>query len=180
MQAFNANGGKDKLCWTNEDPRDSLIFGPWGGFYRFTHDSTRGVTELLRTSRGDREDRVARFEWGMNGSLGRVTIGKISVPMIDLTKPHPANSAYRSCIGPDGLTYRWAPSQNGIDIVLQDPFNNTIACMHPVRPTRYPVGYVYYEFYFYKSANGGMLLPPVMDLAIITAMLYRYSTNLGM
>ena len=27
--------------------------------------------------------------------------------------------------------------------------------MHPIRPTRYPIGHVYYEFYFYKSANGG-------------------------
>lgn len=36
MQAFNANGGRDKLCWSSEDPRESLIFGPWGPFYRFT------------------------------------------------------------------------------------------------------------------------------------------------
>lgn len=38
---------------------------------------------------------------------------------------------------------------------MQDPYNNTIACMHPIRPTRYPVGKVYYEFYFYKGGSGG-------------------------
>ncbi|KAI5120510.1 hypothetical protein M0805_000095 [Coniferiporia weirii] len=180
MQAFNANGGTDKLCWTSDDPRESMIFGPWGAFYRFAHDFNRGITECFRTSRGDKEDRVARFEWGMNGGLGRVMIGKTSVPMIDLSKPYSGNPAYRTCIGPDGLQYRWAPSANGVDVVLQDPYNNTVACLHPIRPTRYPVGTVHYEFYFYKNSNGGALLPPVMDTAVITAMLYRYCSAYGL
>ncbi|KAL5530615.1 hypothetical protein ACEPAF_6873 [Sanghuangporus sanghuang] len=179
MQAFNANGGRDKLCWSSEDPRESMVFGPWGPLYRFAHDYSRNVTECYRTSRGDKEDRVARFEWGPNGALGRVSIGKISLPMIDLCNPLPGNPTYRSCIGPDGLRYQWAPSTNGVDVVLQDPYNNTIACMHPIRPTRYPVGKVYYEFYFYKSGNGGALLPPVMDIAVVTAMLYRYCSAYG-
>lgn len=35
MQAFNANGGKDRLSWSSEDPREGMIFGSWGALYRF-------------------------------------------------------------------------------------------------------------------------------------------------
>lgn len=38
---------------------------------------------------------------------------------------------------------------------LQDPQGNTIACMHPIRATRFHLGMVHYEFYFYRPSNGG-------------------------
>lgn len=64
MQAFNANGGRDRLSWSSEDPRDSMIFGPWGSLYRFAvrriyvikyrsewSDFSLGSTMRIETSR---------------------------------------------------------------------------------------------------------------------------------
>lgn len=61
-----------------------------------------------------------------------------SVPMVDLSKAYAGNpvrdlyysglfsralltllQSYRTCIGPDGLQYRWAPSANGVDVVVR-------------------------------------------------------------
>lgn len=38
----------------------------------------KSVTTLWRMIRPNREDRVAKFEWSTNGSLGRIIIGKVS------------------------------------------------------------------------------------------------------
>ena len=47
---------------------------------------------------------------------------------------------------------------------MQDSYGAVIACMHPIRPQKYPVGKVYYEFYFYKTGSGAVrpFPPPVL------------------
>lgn len=96
MQAFG--GTNEVLSWTSEDPRQSSLFGPWGVVYRFQvsllcppycwatvsltirqTDVNRGTTTLYRSTRANKEDRVARLEWGPNGGLGRAVIGKVGV-----------------------------------------------------------------------------------------------------
>ncbi|KLO12834.1 hypothetical protein SCHPADRAFT_398349 [Schizopora paradoxa] len=178
MQAFGS-GNNDVLNWTSDDPRQSHLFGPWGVVYRFQTDTNRGTTTLLRATRTNKEDKVARLEWSSSGGLGRAVIGKVTVPMIDLVKPDPRNLAYRTFFGPDGLQYRWRPSGNGSDVVLEDPYGSKIACLRPTRPTRYPIGDVHFELHFYKSTTS-VLLPPLMDTITVTAMLYRFCMAYGL
>ena len=49
-----------------------------------TNVNTNGksVTMLMRMSRPNKEDRVAKFEWAANGGLGRVIIGKVLLDSI--------------------------------------------------------------------------------------------------
>lgn len=37
------------------------------------------TTTLWRVNRPTREDRLARFEWALNGSLGRATLGRVCI-----------------------------------------------------------------------------------------------------
>ncbi|KAJ3991830.1 hypothetical protein F5050DRAFT_1812091 [Lentinula boryana] len=186
----------DIMSWTNQDPRESQLFNSWGILYRFqTTVSANGtsVTTLYRTIRANKEDRVAKLEWASNGGLGRVVIGKNTLPMSDLVRPdphiyvspsswsilpatsmlsHPKGS--RIFNGPDGLTYRWRPGSNG-DILLQDANGNVLAFYRTTRQTRYQIGDVFGELHFIRSAGSGTVMhPPIMDMVTVTAMLYRF------
>lgn len=171
----------DVLSWTSQDPRQSQLFSPWGVVYRFqTEPNSQGqsTTTVWRAIRPNREDRVAKLEWGPNGVLGRAVIGKHHLPMTDLVRRDPRIPNSRVFNGPDGFQYRWRPSTTNQDIVLLDPNNNVIAFIHPIRPTRYPsVGDVYAELHFVRSAGAGVVMhPPLMDHVTVTAMLYRFAT----
>jgi len=85
------------LCWTSPDPRTSILFGGTGNVqFRFTtvrtstpllcyssYDVVQDMdpvnatttTTLWKVNRPTREDRLAKFEWALNGSLGRATLG---------------------------------------------------------------------------------------------------------
>jgi len=166
------------LSWTSQDPRSSYLFSQWGVLYRFsTEVDVRGqaTTSLYRTVRKDREDRVARLEWGPNGTFGRAIIGKQQMAMADLVRPDPYNVA-RVFSGPDGQSYRWRSSPSG-DANLYDANGNMIAFWRPTRPRRSTVGDVYGELHFVESAGSGTVMhPPFMDAVCVTAMLYRLVT----
>ncbi|THH17622.1 hypothetical protein EW146_g3221 [Bondarzewia mesenterica] len=169
----------DVLSWTSQDPRQSQLFSSWGIVYRFHTDTNaqgQSVTTVWRAIRPNKEDRVAKLEWAPNGGLGRAVIGKNTVPMADLVRRDPRISSCRVFNGPDGFQYRWRPSTNNQDIVLQDPNNNVIAFVRPTRPVRYPgIGDVHAELHFVRSAGAGVVMhPPLMDTVTVTAMLYRF------
>jgi len=176
-----ASNQNDVLSWTSQDPRQSQLFSPWGVVYRFqTETNTQGqsITTVWRAIRANREDRVARLEWGPGGGLGRAVIGKHHLPMADLVRRDPRLPNSRVFNGPDGFQYRWRPSTTNQDIVLQDPNNNVIAFVRPTRPTRYQgVGDVYAELHFVRAAGAGVVMhPPLMDTVTVTAMLYRFAS----
>ncbi|KAI9429844.1 hypothetical protein BJY52DRAFT_100473 [Lactarius psammicola] len=177
-----ANTQNEVLSWTSQDPRQSLLFSPWGIVYRFQTDTNAPgqlITILWRTIRSNKEDRVAKLEWAPNGGLGRATIGRTPLPMADLIRRDPQLPNSRVFTGPDGFQYRWRPSPNtnSQDIGLQDPNNNVIAFIRPTRPTRYQVGDVYAELHFVRSAGTGIVMhPPLMDMVTVTAMLYRFAS----
>jgi len=99
------------------------------------------------------------------------------VPMADLVRRDPRMPNSRVFNGPDGFLYKWRPSTNSQDIVLQDPNNNVIAFVRPTRPTRYQIGDVYAELHFVRSAGAGVVMhPPLMDTVTVTAMLYRFAS----
>ncbi|KAG8797334.1 hypothetical protein FRC17_007780, partial [Serendipita sp. 399] len=104
------------LSWTSSDPRSSVLFNQnFGVNYRFITVRTplivgsrqpqvsrtltrlppqqevdnRNVTTttLWRAVRQSREDRLARFEWNANGSLGRATIGRTTMAVSELLRP---------------------------------------------------------------------------------------------
>ena len=93
-----ATNQNDILSWTSQDPRQSQLFSPWGVVYRFqvciidiayapmalihipqteTNAQGQSITTVWRAIRANREDRVARLEWGPSGGLGRAVIGKV-------------------------------------------------------------------------------------------------------
>ncbi|KAK7061594.1 hypothetical protein R3P38DRAFT_3490022 [Favolaschia claudopus] len=182
----------DILSWTNQDPRESVLFNSWGVLYRFqtvVSASGQSVTTLWRVIRPNKEDRVAKLEWAANGGLGRVIIGKNTLPMADLVRTDPRIYGSRVFNGPDGLQYRWRPSSNNTDIVLdpspslrtskyyqlQDSNGAIVAFFRPTRQTRYQLGDVYGELHFIRTAGSGTVThPPIMDTVTVTAMLYRF------
>ncbi|KAJ7742439.1 hypothetical protein DFH07DRAFT_750461 [Mycena maculata] len=173
-----ATSSNDILSWTNQDPRESVLFNSWGVLYRFQTTVTasgQSVTTLWRTIRPNKEDRVAKLEWAANGGLGRVVIGKNTLPMADLVRTDPRIYGARVFNGPDGLQYRWRPSSNNTDIVLQDSNGVIVAFFRPTRQTRYQIGDVYGELHFLRTAGSGTVMhPPIMDTVTVTAMLYRF------
>jgi len=170
------------LSWTNHDPRDSILFTSQGIWYQFrTETSSNGqiTTTLWRTLRLNREDRVGKLEWGASGSLGRAIVGKNTTPMSDMCRV--SSSGYgtfvRSFNGPDGYTYTWKPSPNSYDVLLHDPSGNVIASFRPIRPRPSSHGDIYGEIHFYATAGTGTVThPPMMDMVVLTAMIYRYVT----
>jgi hypothetical protein len=95
---FMASNQNDVLSWTSQDPRQSQLFSPWGVVYRFqvctidiayapmalihlpqteTNAQGQSTTTVWRAIRANREDRVAKLEWGPGGGLGRAVIGKV-------------------------------------------------------------------------------------------------------
>ncbi|KAF9266423.1 hypothetical protein L218DRAFT_811854, partial [Marasmius fiardii PR-910] len=168
----------DILSWTNQDPRESQLFNSWGILYRFqtvVNANGTSVTTLWRTIRTTKEDRVAKLEWASNGGLGRIVMGKNTLPMADLVRRDPQIRGCRVFNGPDGQLYRWRVANNGNDILLQDRNNNVLAFYRPTRPTRYQIGDVYGELHFIRSAGAGTVMhPPIMDMVMVTAMLYRF------
>ncbi|KAF9008874.1 hypothetical protein BDQ17DRAFT_1349113 [Cyathus striatus] len=173
-----STNSNDILSWTNQDPRESQLFNSWGVLYRFqttVSPSGQSVTTLWRAIRPNKEDRVAKLEWAANGGLGRVVIGKNTLPMSDLVRPDPRIYGARVFNGPDGLQYRWRPSTTSPDILLQDANENVIAFFRPTRLTRYQIGDVYGELHFIRTAGAGTVThPPIMDTVTVTAMLYRF------
>ncbi|KAF8261599.1 hypothetical protein EI94DRAFT_1512424, partial [Lactarius quietus] len=173
----------DVLSWTSQDPRQSQLFNQWGVIYRFQTDTNahgQSITILWRAIRVNREDRVARLDWAPGGGLGRAVIGRKLLPMADLIRRDPQIPDSRIFIGPDGFQYRWRPSTNSRDIVLQDHKNNVIAFIRPTQPIRHQgPGDVYGELHFLRSAGAGIgivMHPPLMDLVTVTAMLYRFAS----
>ncbi|KAJ8086420.1 hypothetical protein PM082_005243 [Marasmius tenuissimus] len=168
----------DILSWTNQDPRESQLFNSWGVLYRFqtvVNANGTSVTTLTRAIRANKEDRVAKLEWASNGSLGRIIMGKSTLPMADLVRPDPRVFGCRVFNGPDGQQYRWRLANNGSDILLQDQNNNVLAFYKPTRQTRYQIGDVFGELHFIRSAGTGTVMhPPIMDMVTVTAMLYRF------
>ena len=93
---FMGSNQNDVLSWTSQDPRQSQLFSPWGVVYRFqvctidiayapmalihfpqteTNAQGQSTTTVWRAIRANREDRVAKLEWGPGGGLGRAVIG---------------------------------------------------------------------------------------------------------
>ena len=171
------------LFWTSQDPRQSLLFqlsSPRDVTYRFQTDTdARGqsTTNLLREISSKRGERLARLIWAPGGGLGRVEIWNNVFPMADLVRQDPRTPNSRVFQGPDGFQYRWRPSANSQDIVLQDPNNNVIAFIRLTRPTRYQGrGDVYAELHFIREAGAGVVMhPPFIPLVIVTALLYRFA-----
>ena len=175
----------DILSWTSQDPRQSLLFSNGVVVYRFQTDTNAqglSVTYLWRAIRPNKEDRVAKLEWAPGGGLGRAVIGKNVGPMADLVRRDPRMPNSRLFNGPDGFQYRWKPSTNSQDIVLQDPNGNMIAFVRPTRPTRYQgLGDVYAELHFVRTASSGFLMPPLLvDTVMVTAMLYRFTSAVNL
>ncbi|KIK08409.1 hypothetical protein K443DRAFT_672432 [Laccaria amethystina LaAM-08-1] len=173
-----STASNDVLSWTNQDPRESVLFNSWGVLYRFqtvVNPSGQSVTTLWRAIRPNKEDRVAKLEWAANGGLGRIVIGKNTLPMSDLVRPdHKVNGA-RIFNGPDGSQYRWRHSANSPDILLQDANGIVVAFFRPTRQTRYQIGDVFGELHFVRTAGAGTVMhPPVMDTVTVTAMLFRF------
>ena len=150
------------LSWTSQDPRQSALFNQWGAVvYRFhteTNSTRSGVTILWRAVRSNKEDQVARLEWAPDGGLGRATMGKNIIPMVDLVRRETRMPNSRVFNGYDGLPYRWRPSTTNQDILLIDPNNNVIAFIRITRPTRYHIGVVYAELHFVRSAGAGVVV----------------------
>jgi len=169
------------LSWTAHDPRDSVLFTPQAVWYRFrTERAANGqvTTTLIRTLRLGREDRVGKLEWGANGSLGRAIIGKNTIPMSDMCRAGSAGTFVRSFNGPDGYTYTWKAEHDSYDVLLCDSADKVIARFHPVRPTASQYGNVYGELHFYPGVGMGTVThPPMMDMVILTSMIYRYVTR---
>ncbi|KJA14913.1 hypothetical protein HYPSUDRAFT_149793 [Hypholoma sublateritium FD-334 SS-4] len=168
----------DVLSWTNQDSRESALFNSWGVVYRFqttvAHNG-QSLTTMWRTLRPNKEDRIAKLEWGPNGGLGRVMLGKQALRMSDLVRPDPAIYNARSFTGPDGLQYRWRPSTISADIMLLNPNGVNIAFFRPTRQKRYQIGDVYGELHFIRTAGLGTVThQPMMDMVTLTAMLYRF------
>ncbi|KAI4525265.1 hypothetical protein K523DRAFT_275011 [Schizophyllum commune Tattone D] len=179
-----AASSNDILSWTNKDPRESQLYNSFGVAYRFQTNvsaNSNSVTVLWRTIRANKEDRVAKLEWSATGGLGRIIIGKNTLPMADLVRPDARVPRARIFNGPDGNLYRWRPASNGMDIVLQDMNQNVIAFWHPLNPpSLYQAGEVHGELHFIRTAGAGTVThPPMMDHVIVTAMLYRFCEMWG-
>lgn len=173
----------DVLSWTNQDLRESLLFNAYGVLYRFqttAQPNGQSVTTLYKVIRPNKEDRVAKLEWSANGLLGRAVIGKSTSPMSDLVRRDHPGSGARMFTAPDGFSYRWVPSSNSPDVLLQDTAGNVVAFFRPTRPTRYALGDVHGELHFIRGAGAGTIMhPPVMDTVIVSAMLYRFCQAFG-
>lgn len=173
------------LSWTSSDPRSSVLFNSnFGVNYRFvTEVDNRNVTTttLWRAVRQSREDRLAKFEWTSNGSLGRAMIGRTTMAVSELLRPvnGDLHSSTRFFSGPDGRLYTWASSATG-ECILYDSNENKVAFFRPVRPTRYQLGDVYGELHFCTGQSTGTLMhPPLMDMICMTAMAYRVLVQWG-
>jgi len=171
----------DILSWTNQDLRQSLLFNSNGVMYKFqtsTQPNGQSVTTLYKIVRAGKEDRVAKLEWAADGMLGRAVLGKSITPMSDLVRRD--HGGGRVFTAPDGLHYRWIPSGNSPDILLQDTSANVVAFFRPTRPTRYQLGDVYGELHFVRGVGAGTIMhPPVMDTVIVSCMLYRFCQAFG-
>ncbi|KAL4062227.1 hypothetical protein J3A83DRAFT_4360040 [Scleroderma citrinum] len=176
--------GPDILSWTNQDPRESQLFNSWGVIYRFStvvNPNGASTTTLWRTIRTNKEDRVAKLEWGPNGGLGRAVIGKNVMPMADLLRPERGLPDVRTFNAPDGLLYRWRPSPTTHENLLEDSAGHVVALFRHTRPTRYQIGDVYGELHLFRSAGAATIThPPILDTVTVTAMLYRFSQAFGL
>jgi len=168
----------DIFSWTNQDCRESVLFNSFGELYRFqttVGQNDTSITTMVRVLKPNREDRIAKLEWALNGGLGRVIMGKHTLRMSDLARADPQIYRCRAFTGPDGFQYRWRPSSNDTDIVLQDSTGEVIAFFRPTRKTRYQIGDVYGELHFFRTAGMGTVMhPPMQDMVTLTAMLYRF------
>jgi len=168
------------ISWTAHDPRDSTLFTSQAVWYQFRTDQAPNgqiTTTLIRTLRQNREDRVGKLEWGANGSLGRAIIGKNTIPMSDMCRVGSGGTFIRSFNGPDGYTYTWRKAPDSFNTNLHDASGNVIACFVPIRPKQSQYGNIYGELHFFSGAGMGTVThPPMMDMVILTAMIYRYVT----
>ncbi|KAG9048454.1 hypothetical protein FS837_012828 [Tulasnella sp. UAMH 9824] len=164
------------LLWTSSNPLQSQLFSTLGTLYRFdtVNNGGKTITTLYRSIKQGKEDRIARLEWGANYSLGRATIGRNMVSMVDLVLPGNA-PYYRRFFGPDGYQYTWRPDPATNDFVLEDFSGNVIAMFRPIFPgKKYNIGEVHGELLLVDNAGRGMVLhPPLMDMVCLTAMLNR-------
>jgi hypothetical protein len=183
---LQATSPSDVFSWSNEDPRESQLFNSHGPAYRFqTNVASNGqsTTTLWRTIRSNKEDRVAKLEWASNGGLGRVVIGKSTMPMQDLVCRETHDIATRVFYAPNGAKYCWSPSTHGPETLLYDENGEVIAFYRPIRPVRYssPPADVYGELHLIRTAGRGTVThPPVMDMVAISAMLYRFCAKYGL
>ena len=173
------NSQNDVLLWTSQDPRQSLLLCQLGVVYRFQTDTNaqgQSVTELWRAIRSNKGGRVAKLIWAPGGGLGRAVIGKNIWSMDYLVRRDPLVPNSRVFQGPDGFQYKWRPSTNGQDIVLQTPNNDVIALLHLIWPIRYQGhGDVYAVLRFIPIVGTGVMHPPFMDMVVVTALLYRFA-----
>ncbi|KIK02841.1 hypothetical protein K443DRAFT_677299 [Laccaria amethystina LaAM-08-1] len=175
-----STASNDVLFWTNQDPRESVLFNSSGVLYRFqtvVNPSGKSVTTLSRVPRPNKEERVAKLEWSANGGLGRIVIGKSYLEMSDLVTPDQTVAGARYFIGPDGSPYRWRYSNTSPDILLQDANDIVVAFFRPTGKTRYQIGDVFGELHFIRTAGAGTVMhSPIMDMVTVTAMLFRFCT----
>ncbi|KAG8907221.1 hypothetical protein FRB99_005045 [Tulasnella sp. 403] len=169
------------LSWTSADPLQSQLFSSWGTLYRFDTTTANGktITTLYRAIKQGKEDRIARLEWGSNGSLGRATIGRNMVSMLDLVRPS-GEPFSRMFTGPDGYQYRWKPDPFSAEYILEDFNGNVIAFYRPIFPSKkYNIGEVHGELCFVANAGSGMVLhPPLMDMGAAFVILKTHFTPL--
>lgn len=176
----------DIFMWSNADPRESLLFNNSGPVYRFqTNVSSNGqsTTTLWRALRSNKEERVAKFEWSQSGGLGRVVIGKSTLPMQDLVRRETHDIATRDFYAANGAKYRWQPNAHGPETLLYDDTGAIVAFYRPVAPVRYqsPPVEVHGELHLFRTAGRGTVThPPVMDVVAISCMLYRFSQKYGL
>jgi len=171
------------LSWTSTDPLRSQLFTQFGTLYRFDTSNVNGktITTLFRAVKQGREDRIAKLEWGANGTLGRATIGRNMVAMTDLVRPEGAPFT-RVFTGPDGYQYKWRPDPYSSEYILEDFNDNLIAAYRPIFPCKkYNIGDVHGELCFLGDGGKGTVLhPPLMDMVCLTAMLNRILNSQNM
>ncbi|KIO25202.1 hypothetical protein M407DRAFT_210881, partial [Tulasnella calospora MUT 4182] len=169
-------GSSTSLLWTSNNPLQSQLFSTLGQLYRFdtVNNSGKMITTLYRSIKQGKEDRIARLEWGTNYSLGRATIGRNMVSMVDLVLPGGA-PGYRRFFGPDGYQYTWRPHIPEGDFLLEDYSGNIIAMFRSIFPgKKYSIGEVHGELILIPDAGRSMVpYPPFMDMVCLTAGLNR-------
>ncbi|KAG8935150.1 hypothetical protein FRC03_011530 [Tulasnella sp. 419] len=170
------NSDNTVLAWTSFDPLQSQLYSSNGVFYRFDTTSTgsgKRTTTLWRAIKQGKEDKIAKLEWGPNGTLGRAIIGRNTMSMTDLVRPDSYSNS-TSFNGPDGFQYWWRRGEYN-EILLEDQNRNIIAFFRPFFPCKkYNIGEVYGELCFISDAGAGKVLhPPLMDMVCLTAMLNR-------
>jgi len=168
--------------WTSRDPRDSALFpSSYALTYRFITEDNCGetITTILKGIRNNKEDRIARLEWSGGDGWGRAVMGRLSMPMADMMRREGYGEWDRLFTGPDGYIYMWTSSGNG-ELELMDPTGTVIAYYRKVKSTlRYMGQEVCGELHIVPKDGGVVLHPPLMDMIVITAMLYRFSVVHG-